>query len=404
MQPRFYIEKRKDGSGKQILKECPVFMSVSIAGERLMLATGIKADFHSWDPDLQRMKNGFPGSITTNSWLETLSTNAMKAWQIIQSRQDIPDREEFRKVFQELKPLYSGGFFEVYHLFLESGMTRWSTSTYRKVRTIYKHLREFGDATGFVFSFGNMNSDFLERFKSFYDTKGNSPATTHKAINILVWFLNWATENGYNVYPEYRKFYKTLGTSKNTSPGTLYLKWDELSGIRNLTCSNKRIERVRDLFCFMCFTGLRYSELQSLQKEDMANNEAVIRRKAGKPRRVPMNVPALEIHSRYKNRYYVRNTAFPAMSIITMNKYLKILAVEAGLNRMVTSLPDPGRLVPLHTRITAGMGVNTFLANAIRLEIPIGVISGFTGIQNDARFRHIKMEMEKEQIAKLDSL
>ena len=87
MQTRFYIEKRKDGSGKLMLKDRPVFMSVSIAGDRLMLGTGIKADFQAWDPDLQRMKNSFPGSMSTNSWLETLSTTAMNAWQILQSRQ-----------------------------------------------------------------------------------------------------------------------------------------------------------------------------------------------------------------------------------------------------------------------------------------------------------------------------
>ncbi|MFO7668536.1 MAG: phage integrase SAM-like domain-containing protein [Bacteroidales bacterium] len=379
-------------------------MSVSIAGDRLIFSTGVKADIHGWDPDQQRMKGGLPGSITTNSWLDTLSETAQNTWLTMQSGSAVRDGEQFRKLFHELKPQYSTGFFDVFFLFLESGMNRWSTATYKKVRTLYKHLREFEDHTGFGISFGKMNGDFLGRFMAFYDEKGNSRATTHKAVNIIVWFMNWATENGYNVYPEYRKFYKTLGKSKNSPSESLFLKWDELYGIRNLACSNKRMERVRDLFCFMCFTGLRYSELQSLLKEDIVNNEVIIRRKAGKPRRVPLNVTALEIHSGYKNKYYLNNTAFPALSIITMNKYLKILAVEAGLNRMVASASEPGRLVPLHTCITAGMGVNTFLANAIRLEIPIEVISGFTGVQNDARFRHIKMELEKEQIAKLDSL
>jgi len=404
MQPRFYIEKRKDGSGKLMQNDRPVFMSVSIDGDRLIFSTGVKTDIHGWDPDQQRMKGGFPGSMTTNSWLDTLSETVQSAWLTMKSGSALQDGKQFRKLFQELQPKYSTGFFDVFFLFLESGMNRWSTATYRKVRTIYRHLREFENYTGFGISFRSMNVDFIERFRNFYFEKGNSPATTHKAINIVVWFMNWATEKGYNVYPEYRKFYKTLGKCKNSSPGSLFLKWDELSGIRNLACSNKRIERVRDLFCFMCFTGLRYSELQSLQKEDMDNNEVLIRRKAGKPRRVPMSVPALEIHSRYKNKYYLNNTAFPVMSIITMNKYLKNLGVEAGLNRMVASASDQGRLVPLHTRITAGMGVNTFLSNAIRLEIPIEVVSGFTGVQNDARFRQIIMELEKEQIAKLDSL
>ena len=217
----------------------------------------------------------------------------------------------FERVFQELKPVYSGGFFEVFYLFLESGMTHWSPATYRKVRTIYKHLREFEDATGFGISFGKMNGDFLEQFKSFYDEKGNAPATTHKAINILVWFMNWASENGYNINQEYRKFYKTLDRSRNSSSRPLFLKWDELSGIRDMDCKNRKMERVRDLFCFMCFTGIRYSELQNLRKEDLSKNEIIIRKKPGKTRSVHMNSPALEIHSRYKNKYYLNNTGLP---------------------------------------------------------------------------------------------
>ena len=232
---------------------------------------------------------------------------------------------------------------------------------------------------------------------------GNGQTTTHKAINILVWFLNWATESGYNVNLEFRKFYKSLDTSTGSPPSRpLFLKWDELSKIRNMDYKDRKVERVRDLFCFMSFTGLKFSELQSLKKSNMGDNEMYIPRENHNPRRVLLNAPAREIHSLYKNKYFLNNTAFPSMSIITMNKYLKILALEAGLGRLVDS--SKGDPVPLYTRLTAGMGVNTFLANAIRLDIPLEVISGFTGVQKDSRFRHIRMELEKVQLAKFDSL
>ncbi len=390
MQTRFYIEKRRDDAGKLLLKDRPVFMSVSFPGERLILSTGIKADFQEWDAELQRVKRTYPNSLISNGWLETLSVTAHRAWANVQSDHEVPNREEFRRVFKQLKPKYSRGFFEVFILFIESGMKQWSTATYRKVRTIYKHLREFEDSTAFGISFRKMNPDFLVRFQGFYAEKGNSPTTTHKAINIVVWFLNWASEKGYNVNLEYRKFYKSLNKSKDSLSRPQFLKWDELSGIRHMDCKNKRMERVRDLFCFICFTGLRYSELQNLRKEDVGDREIFIRKKTGNPRKVPLSAPALEIHSRYKNKYYLNNTAFPAMSIITMNKYLKIMALEVGLDRNI--------------RITAGMGVNTFLANAISLDIPLEVISGFTGVQKDSRFRHIKKELEKTQLAKIDSL
>lgn len=403
MQTRFYIERRKDSSGSLLLKDRPVFMTVSFYGERLMFSTGVKSDVHSWDPEQQQVKSSIPGSLSINSWLETLSATAEKAWLEVSSGSEKPDGESFRKVFRELKPKYSSGFFSVFYLFLESGMKSWSTATYQKVRTIYKHLREFDDATAYGIAFSNMNKDFLGRFQTFYSEKGNSFITTQKAINIVVWFMNWATENGYNVSREYRKFYKILEKVDVSPQEPLFLQWDELKKLRDMKPDNKRKERVRDLFCFICFAGLRFSELQSLKKEDVLNSELIIKSNSKGQRRVPLNKHAREIHLVYENKYYLNNTAFPSMSIITMNKYLRILGKEAGLNRFV----DPGAvsegMVPLYSRLTAGIGVNTFLANAIELEIPYELISGFTGIKTNIQAQRIKKVLEKEQLSKFDS-
>ena len=68
---------------------------------------------------------------------------------------------------------------------------------------------------------------------------------------------------------EYKKFYKALDKGEDSPVLPLFLKWDELSAIRDKEFDSKRKERVRDMFCFMCFTGMRFSELQSLRKEDV---------------------------------------------------------------------------------------------------------------------------------------
>lgn len=402
MQTRFYIERRKDRSGSLLLKDRPVFMTVSFFGDRLIFSTGVKSDFHAWDPEQQRVKHSTPGSLDINSWLETLSACAEKAWLEVSSGSEKPDREGFRKVFKELKPKYSSGFFSVFFLFLESGMKSWSTATYQKVRTIYKHLREFDDATAYGITFSNMNKDFLEGFQTFYSKKGNSVITTQKAINIVVWFMNWATENTYNVSREYKNFYKTLEKGNVSLQEPLFLKWDELMILREMKLDSKRKERVRDLFCFICFAGLRFSELQSLRKEDVLHHELIIMKNGKGQRRVPMNKHAREIHLVYENKYYLNNTAFPSMSIITMNKYLRIMGKEAGLNRLVDTGSDSEALEPLYSRLTAGIGVNTFLANAIELDIPYEVISRFTGIKTNIQSQRIKKVLEKEQLSKFD--
>ena len=366
-----------------MVKERPVFMSVSFRGERVMLGTGIKTDFYGWDPGTQRVKQGYPGSFATNNWLDALEETALSTWRVMQDSPSEERAEQFRALFQEIKPRYSGGYFDAFYKFMESGSARWSIATYKKVRTIYKHLREYESWSGKALTFMDMGPGFPERFRTFYREKGNGDSTTFKAVNIIVWFLNWATDQGYNVQLAYRKFYKTLGKPETVSRVYLSLRWSELEKIREHEPATRKMERARDMFLFMCYSGIRFSQIQSLKKQDVDVNSGIVtvRRPGGKDRKISMGRHAREIYARFENRYYPRDAALPSLSIITLNKYLRTIARESGLDRLVpakeakTDRDDPrGRgdqynQVPLHERLTAGMAVHTFIANANEMGI-----------------------------------
>ena len=78
---------------------------------------------------------------------------------------------------------------------------------------------------------------------------------------------------------EYKKFYKALDKGEDSPVLPLFLKWDELSAMRNI-------------FCFRCFTGMRFSELQNLKKEDVGDDEIVVRRRNGKFRSLHLMILA----------------------------------------------------------------------------------------------------------------
>ena len=83
----------------------------------------------------------------------------------------------------------------------------------------------------------------------------------------------------------------------------LFLRWGELMQLKEYPTDNRRMERVRDLFCFMCFAGLRFSELQRLQKEDLKEGGIVVRGQLGGVRVIPMNTYALQIRQKYENKH-----------------------------------------------------------------------------------------------------
>ena len=404
MRTRFYIEKRNDDSGKLLLEMRPVFMSVTFGGKRVIFGTDIKTDINSWDPDLQQVKLTYPDSKGYNNWLSTLHEPAERAMNALQNSGNEVSTESFRALFHKLKPDYSSGFFDIFFQFMESGMSRWSNSTYRKVRTIFNLLRDFEDQTNLQLSFDGMDAQFLESFTAFCAQKAYKNSTTYKAVSILVWFLNWASDQRFNVYKEYRQFYKLMEPLQESIRTMLSLKWEELIRLRDHKPEARMMERARDLFCFMCFTGVRFSELQLLKKEDLSTEEVIIRKQGGRVRRVPLNKYGREIYRAYENKFYLNNTAFPSMSIITMNKYLRMLGKESGLNRAVPSSLEGGDRVALHTRLTAGIAVNTFIANALELDVPAEIIVEYTGIRNDSRVRRIKRDLAVEEIHKFDQL
>jgi len=184
----------------------------------------------------------------------------------------------------------------------------------------------------------------------------------------------------------------------------LFLNWDELLRLKDYVTDNRRMERVRDLFCFMCFAGVRFSDLQRLKKEDLKEGEIVVKRQGGRARIIPLNATALQIRQKYENKYYLNNTAFPSMSIITMNKYLRLIGKDIGLSRMIYSSRPGEEGLPLYSRLTAGIAVNTFIRNAIEMEIPIEIISSFTGIQNDSRVRRFKSDLAIEEMKKFNTV
>ena len=404
---RFYIEKRKDPQGNLLTARRPVIMTVAFHGRRVSISTGVTVDLEMWDQNLQRVKGDAPDSVGLNAWLDALSETAGVTWKALAGLSEKPGVAEFREAFEQRKPRFSAGFFTVFYQFMEEGKDRWSMATYRKVRTIYNHLREFEGESDRPLGFHRMDSAFLESFTSFYRRKGNNPLTTRKAVNILVWFLNWATENGYNVFYAYRKFYRNLEPAETTGQATLYLDWDELMRLFHLRVHTPRMRRARDIFCLMCFTGVRFSELDTLTRNDLGEDHIRIRRNNRTRRTVPLNRFSRYILDSYRNRYYRNNRAMPEMSLVTLNKYLKALGKEAEIKAPLqrpVSRKTPNGGIPKYELLTAGVAPNTFIMNALQLDIPAEIISAYTGVADDIRVKTLKEEMARREMKKFDRL
>ena len=93
----------------------------------------------------------------------------------------------------------------------------------------------------------------------------------------------------------------------------------------------KAKERIRDMFILGCLTALRYSDYSRLTSQNLINGYIVIRTKKTN---VDVKVPA---HDYVKEIYAKYGGFIPrGLCIQYVNKYLKVIMKEIGLNDLVT--------------------------------------------------------------------
>lgn len=163
---------------------------------------------------------------------------------------------------------------------------------------------------------------------------GNNTAIhfMHKFSTVykMAWDYGWVTGNPFHM----------LNLRKDRTERA-YLTIDELERLANREFTSERLERMRDIFLFCCYTGLSYIDVKTLTTDNL------VRKNDGKlwivtkrtKTEVPVNVPLLEIPLRLIKKYEPLrkgNLVFPVYSNQKSNDYLKEIAALCGINKDVT--------------------------------------------------------------------
>jgi site-specific recombinase XerD len=123
-----------------------------------------------------------------------------------------------------------------------------------------------------------------------------------------------------------------------------YLTKEELSAIEKKKFSIERLQVVKDLFLFSCYTGLAYIDTMNLTAGNLVKgidgNDWLItsRQKTDTDVRIPLLPQAEELIKKYQDHPKAVNygTLFPVISNQKMNAYLKEIADLCNINKTIT--------------------------------------------------------------------
>lgn len=146
---------------------------------------------------------------------------------------------------------------------------------------------------------------------------------------------------------------------------------------------------MRDVFCFCCFTGLRYSDVARLRLSDVKREAkppyiSIVTKKTTARLHIELNKYALSILDKYKDLELPKDRALPVISNVKMNEHLHEAAEIAGLDEPIRVVSYHGsvrteEIVEKYALLTTHAGRRTFIVNALRLGIPAPVIMEWTG-------------------------
>jgi len=393
----FALESRKK-DGVLIVENVPIRMRVNFASKRIEFTTGYRIDAAKWDSDKQRVRNGCTNKLKQsaseiNASLLGYYTEVQEIFKKFEVEEIMPTPEQIKEAFnalhkpieEEVEPRKStpNAFYRVFDEFVRDcgRQNDWTDSTYEKFAAVKNHLMNFRDGLTFDFFDERGLNDYVGYLR---DVKEMRNTTISKQLSFLKWFLRWAFKKGVHQNNAYDSYKPKL---KSTQKKIIFLTWDELNRLREFKIpSNKQaLERVRDVFLFQCFTGLRYSDVFNLRRSDIKDDHIEVTTvKTSDSLIIELNNHSKAILYKYKDVAFENNKVLPVITNQKMNDYLKELAEMAGIDEPVRQTYYKGNerideVTPKYALLGTHAGRRTFICNALALGIPPQVVMKWTG-------------------------
>ena len=385
-QIRFILDSRFKKSDSARIR-----MSITYAGNRVWISSGLKVNPKKWDEKTMLVKS-------SNDIYEARLAHDINT-QLRQFRDDIdsilseyaqkgfmPRPAQLKSAFLDLrnpKLQFQLSFISVYDEFVKvnGAIKDWTPATYEKFAALKQHIISYKSNP----EFEDFSETGLGLFIEFLREKeGLKNSTIGKNLGFLKWFLKWAHKKAYHNVVDYETFVPKL---KQVHNKPVYLTIPELNSLINLKFdrSQMHLEQARDVFIFCCFSGLRHSDVYNLRRSNIINNKIQFTTiKTTDTLIVELNDVTSSILRKYENYPTKDDKALPVAVNQRMNIYLKIIAEMAGIDTLVPQISYSGQrriesFPPKYSLIGTHTARRTFVTLALSQGVPTQIVMDWTG-------------------------
>ena len=408
---KFLLHKRHSDDTEHL----SIRMRVTFRGKRpLDVPTGFYVNISQWDAENGRVRpeNGNSGEINRllDEWTAIVK-DIIARYELVEKR--VPDVDEFRELFNDtigretritkiLDEIENPDFFRTFDRFVreQSMENQWTDGTLEKFHAVRHHLHTFDPKM----SFATLDESKMRSYVQYLTAYGMINTTLAKHLSFVRWFLRWSNVHGYYNGRLHETFKPRLKGANGECKEIIYLSRDELRAIQEhvFPPSEPGLERVRDVFLFCCFTGLRYSDVAKLKRSDVRDDCIIVTTKKTRDNlHIELNKHSRAILDKYAGQRFHDDLALPVISNVKMNASLKRVAIECGLDTptRITYFHGNKRIenvMPKWQLMTTHVARRTFVVTALTLGVPAEIIMKWTG--------HSDFKAMKPYVAIVDEL
>jgi site-specific recombinase XerD len=338
----FYFKKPKAHTGTTL----PVYMRISMDNQRAEMSTQRKWDPSRWSVEAGRAIGKQEDARSLNAYLDTLQSKVYEA-----QRQLIANEEEVT-VFA-LKELIEGKKKEKARMLIEifkhhnSQLKQlvdkdFAPGTLERYETALSHTVDFLKWKYKVTDIDilELSYEFATEFEFWLKSVRNcNHNTSIKYVSNLKKIVNICLKNGWLPRDPF------IGYKMNKREVIRdVLSQEDIDVLIDRTFATNRLEVIRDLFLFSCYTGLAYADVKKLKRSEVATGVDggqwifTKRQKTEAPSRIPLLPHAKRILAKYDNHPLClnRGVLLPVPSNQKMNDYLREIATLCGITKKMT--------------------------------------------------------------------
>lgn len=317
----------------------PVMLRIYLNSERLSVgSTGISVIQSQWDNEKERLKGRSTEVLTTNLQLDTISSGLHNIFRKLEMCEDLSlecIKSEFLGKQEDIETFIQ--LFDKHNsdVFKQVGFSI-SSSTLQKYNVCKRHFSNFLQSSyrRHDLKLSELSFVVIKDFDLYLQTiakqNANTATKTMKTLKTITILGQKLGVLHHDPFLNHRFHLEPVDRG--------FLTDEEILKIVNKDLNIERLELVRDIFIFSCFTGLAYIDVANLRPDHIVtmDDKQWIMTKWQKMN-IETNILLLDIPksiiARYNHKTYRDGKLFPVLSNQKTNSYLKEIADLCGIRK-----------------------------------------------------------------------